>query len=59
MRLVLMLYMPRLHFDYIVYSIRNISGNYLNWPINKLRNLREFFKHSLIHAPHSEDIKAV
>ena len=49
-------------------SISNPSGcwrhtwtlpNYFNWPINQLRNPRNFKKHSLIHAPHSEDLNAV
>ena len=58
MHLVLKFYMI-LDFDYIFYSIRDINDNYFNWPINQLRNLRNFFKHSLIHAPYSGDLNAV
>ena len=46
-------------FDYIFYSFRDINDNYFNWPINQLRNLRNFFKNSLIHALHSEVLYAV
>ena len=59
MHLVLKFYMPFEYFDYIFYSFRDINDNYFNWPINQLRNLRNFFKHSLIHALHSEVLYAV
>ena len=48
-----------LDFDYIFYSFRDINDHYFNWPINQLRNLLEFFKHSQIHTPHSELLYAV
>ena len=44
-----------LDFDYIFYSFRDINDNYINWPIKQLINLQKFFKHGLIHAPHSEN----
>ena len=41
-------------FYYIFYSFWDINDNYFNWPINQLRNVHNFFKYSLIHAPYAQ-----